>query len=50
MEDKNDNFKMYNDEETKELKKYLINTLNTIQTLSIKFLKKCEKGGKKAPF
>ena len=42
MEDKNDNFKMYNDEETKELKKYLINTLNTIQTLSLKFLKKCE--------
>ena len=42
MEDKNDNFKMYNDEETKELKKYLINTLNTIQTLSIKFIKKCE--------
>ena len=42
MEDKNDNFKMYNDEETKELKKYLINTLNTIQTLSLKFMKKCE--------
>ena len=42
MVDKNDNFKMYNDEETKELKKYLTNTLNTIQTLCIKFLKKCE--------
>ena len=42
MVDKDDNFKMYNDEETKALKKYLINTLNTIQTLSIKFLKKCE--------
>ena len=42
MDDKDDNFKMYNDEETKALKKYLINTLNTIQTLSIKFLKKCE--------
>ena len=42
MVDKDDNFKMYNDEETKELKKYLTNTLNTIQTLSIKFLKKCE--------
>ena len=42
MVDKADNFKMYNDEETKELKKYLTNTLNTIQTLSIKFLKKCE--------
>ena len=42
MADKDDNFKMYNDEETKALKKYLINTLNTIQTLSIKFLKKCE--------
>ena len=42
MTDKDDNFKMYNDEESKELKKYLTNTLNTIQTLSIKFLKKCE--------
>jgi len=42
MVDKDDNFKMYNDEETKALKKYLINTLNTIQTLSLKFLKKCE--------
>ena len=42
MEDKNDNFKMYNDEETKELKKYLTNTLNTIQTLSLKFIKKYE--------
>ena len=42
MVDKDDNFKMYNDEETKELKKYLTNTLNTIQTLSIKFLKRCE--------
>ena len=42
MVDKDDNFKMYNDEETKNLKKYLTNTLNTIQTLSIKFLKKCE--------
>ena len=42
MVDKDDNFKMYNDEETKTLKKYLTNTLNTIQTLSIKFLKKCE--------
>ena len=42
MEDKNDNFKMYNDEETKKLKKYLINTLNTIQTLSLKFIKKYE--------
>ena len=42
MVDKDDNFKMYNDEETKVLKKYLTNTLNTIQTLSIKFLKKCE--------
>ena len=42
MEDKNDNFKMYNDEETKQLKKYLINTLNTIQTLSLKFIKKYE--------
>ena len=42
MVDKNDNFKMYNDEETKTLKKYLTNTLNTIHTLSIKFLKKCE--------
>ena len=42
MGDKDDNFKMYNDEETKELKKYLINTLNTIQTLSLKFMKKCE--------
>ena len=42
MVDKNDNFKMYNDEETKTLKKYLTNTLNTIQTLSIKFMKKCD--------
>ena len=42
MTDKDDNFKMYNDEESKKLKKYLTNTLNTIQTLSIKFLKKCE--------
>ena len=42
MDDKNDNFKMYNDEETKKLKKYLINTLNTIQTLSLKFIKKYE--------
>ena len=42
MVEKDDNFKMYNDEETKTLKKYLTNTLNTIQTLSIKFLKKCE--------
>ena len=42
MVDKNDNFKMYNDEETKALKKYLTNTLNTIQTLSIKFMKKCD--------
>ena len=42
MVDKNDNFKMYNDEETKNLKKYLTNTLNTIQTLSIKFMKKCD--------
>ena len=42
MEDKDDNFKMYNDEETKELKKYLINTLHTINTLSNKFLKKSE--------
>ena len=42
MDDKNDNFKMYNDEEAKELKKYLINTLNTIQSLSLKFIKKCE--------
>ena len=42
MVDKDDNFKMYNDEETKALKKYLINTLNTIQTLFLKFLKKCE--------
>ena len=42
MEDKNDNFKMYNDEETKRLKRYLINTLNTIQTLSLKFIKKYE--------
>ena len=42
MGDKDDNFKMYNDEETKELKKYLINTLNTIHTLSLKFMKKCE--------
>ena len=33
---------MYNDEETKTLKKYLTNTLNTIQTLSIKFMKKCD--------
>ena len=42
MVDKEDNFKMYNDEETKVLKKYLTNTLNTINTLSVKFLKKCE--------
>ena len=42
MVDKNYNFKMYNDEETKTLKKYLTNTLNTIQTLSIKFMKKCD--------
>ena len=42
MVDKNDNFKMYNDEETKTLKKYLTNTLNTIQSLSIKFMKKCD--------
>ena len=42
MVDKNNNFKMYNDEETKTLKKYLTNTLNTIQTLSIKFMKKCD--------
>ena len=42
MVDKYDNFKMYNDEETKTLKKYLTNTLNTIQTLSIKFMKKCD--------
>ena len=42
MVDKNGNFKMYNDEETKTLKKYLTNTLNTIQTLSIKFMKKCD--------
>ena len=42
MVDKNDNFKMYNDEETRTLKKYLTNTLNTIQTLSIKFMKKCD--------
>ena len=42
MVDKNDNFKMYNDEETKALKKYLTNTLNTIQSLSIKFMKKCD--------
>jgi len=42
MVDKNDNFKMYDDEETKTLKKYLTNTLNTIQTLSIKFMKKCD--------
>ena len=42
MVDKEDNFKMYNDEETKALKKYLTNTLNTINTLSVKFLKKCE--------
>ena len=42
MVDKNDNFKMYNDEETKELKKFITNTLNTIQALSVKFIKKCE--------
>ena len=42
MDDKNDNFKMYNDEEAKELKKYLINNLNAIQSLSLKFIKKCE--------
>ena len=42
MVDKNYNYKMYNDEETKTLKKYLTNTLNTIQTLSIKFMKKCD--------
>ena len=42
MVDKDDNFKMYNDEETKNLKKYLTNTLNTINTLSIKFQKKVE--------
>ena len=42
MVDKDDNFKMYNDEETKALKKYLINTLNTVNTLCTKFLKKTD--------
>ena len=42
MEEKDDNFKMYNDEETKALKKYLINTLNTVNTLCTKFLKKAD--------
>ena len=42
MEEKDDNFKMYNDEETKALKKYLINTLNTVNTLCTKFLKKTD--------